>query len=90
MHPNHGRVVSNFIIQALQGNMTIHGKGEQTCSFQYVSDLVEGMHSLMNGDYNMPVNLGTPTNIPSRILPSTSITISGIIDRCTYIGYIHA
>jgi len=61
MHPNDGRVVSNFIIQSLQGkDMTIYGEGQQTRSFQYVSDLVEGLYALMNGDYTSPVNLGNP------------------------------
>jgi UDP-glucuronate decarboxylase len=61
MHPNDGRVVSNFIIQSLQDkNITIYGQGEQTRSFQYVSDLVDGLHSLMNGNYDLPVNLGNP------------------------------
>ena len=61
MHPNDGRVVSNFIIQALQGlDLTIYGDGEQSRSFQYVADLVEGLYALMNGDYDLPVNLGNP------------------------------
>jgi len=61
MHPNDGRVVSNFIIQALQNkDMTIYGEGTQTRSFQYVTDLVEGLHALMNGEYDLPVNLGNP------------------------------
>ena len=61
MHPNDGRVVSNFIIQALQNkDMTIYGAGKQTRSFQYVSDLVDGLYALMNGDYDLPVNLGNP------------------------------
>ena len=61
MHPNDGRVVSNFIIQALQNKpLTIYGDGSQTRSFQYVTDLVNGLHALMNGDYDMPVNLGNP------------------------------
>ncbi len=61
MHPNDGRVVSNFIIQALQNiPLTIYGDGSQTRSFQYVSDLVDGLHALMNGQYDMPVNLGNP------------------------------
>ena len=61
MHPNDGRVVSNFIIQALQNKpLTVYGQGEQTRSFQYVSDLVNGLHALMNGDYDHPVNLGNP------------------------------
>lgn len=61
MHPNDGRVVSNFIIQALQNkDLTIYGEGQQTRSFQYVTDLVDGLHALMNGDYDLPVNLGNP------------------------------
>jgi len=61
MHPNDGRVVSNFIIQALQEKpLTVYGEGEQTRSFQYVSDLVDGLHLLMNGSYDRPVNLGNP------------------------------
>jgi UDP-glucuronate decarboxylase len=61
MHPNDGRVVSNFIIQSLQNrDITIYGDGTQTRSFQYVSDLVDGLYALMNGDYDMPVNIGNP------------------------------
>ena len=61
MHPNDGRVVSNFIIQALQGRqITIYGNGLQTRSFQYVEDLVDCLHRLMNGDYDQPVNCGNP------------------------------
>uniref|UniRef100_A0A7S2UT44 UDP-glucuronate decarboxylase n=1 Tax=Fibrocapsa japonica TaxID=94617 RepID=A0A7S2UT44_9STRA len=61
MHPNDGRVVSNFIIQALQGkDITVYGEGSQTRSFQYVDDLVEGLIRLMNSDYSDPVNLGNP------------------------------
>uniref|UniRef100_A0A7S3VE75 UDP-glucuronic acid decarboxylase 1 n=1 Tax=Chaetoceros debilis TaxID=122233 RepID=A0A7S3VE75_9STRA len=61
MHPNDGRVVSNFIIQALQNkSMTIYGDGSQTRSFQYVTDLVDGLYALMNGNYDQPVNFGNP------------------------------
>jgi UDP-glucuronate decarboxylase len=61
MHPNDGRVVSNFIIQALQGkDITIYGTGSQTRSFQFVDDLVEGLIRLMNGNYTQPVNIGNP------------------------------
>lgn len=61
MHPNDGRVVSNFIIQALQEKpMTVYGEGKQTRSFQYVNDLVDGLHALMNSSYDGPVNLGNP------------------------------
>lgn len=61
MLENDGRVVSNLVVQALQGNpLTIYGTGSQTRSFCYVSDLVEGLMRLMNGDYIGPVNLGNP------------------------------
>merc|ERR1719436_606151 len=67
MHPNDGRVVSNFIIQALQNKpLTVYGDGSQTRSFQYVSDLVEGLYALMNGDYDLPVNLGNPDEFSIR------------------------
>ncbi|RUS83427.1 hypothetical protein EGW08_008799 [Elysia chlorotica] len=61
MHMNDGRVVSNFILQALQNeSITVYGEGEQTRSFQYVSDLVDGLLALMNSNYSQPVNLGNP------------------------------
>ena len=61
MHPNDGRVVSNFITQALENKpITIYGSGEQTRSFQYVSDLVAGLLALMESDYTKPVNIGNP------------------------------
>ena len=64
MDPNDGRVVSNFIMQALEGrDITIYGDGKQTRSFQYVDDLIEGMHRMMNDsreDFTGPVNIGNP------------------------------
>jgi UDP-glucuronate decarboxylase len=61
MLENDGRVVSNFVVQALQGNpLTVYGDGSQTRSFCYVSDLVEGLIQLMNGDHQGPINLGNP------------------------------
>ena len=63
MHPNDGRVVSNFIVQALKGNdLTIYGDGSQTRSFQYVDDLVEGMLRMMDSreEFTGPVNIGNP------------------------------
>ncbi|MBW4459419.1 MAG: SDR family oxidoreductase [Nodosilinea sp. WJT8-NPBG4] len=61
MLENDGRVVSNFVVQALQGiPLTVYGSGSQTRSFCYVSDLVSGLMRLMNGDYIGPVNLGNP------------------------------
>ena len=68
MHPNDGRVVSNFIIQALQGkDITIYGDGAQTRSFQYVADLVAGLLALMNSDYDLPVNLGNPDEYTVKV-----------------------
>lgn len=61
MFENDGRVVSNFIVQALQGTpLTVYGDGSQTRSFCYVADLVEGMMRLMNGDHIGPINIGNP------------------------------
>jgi UDP-glucuronate decarboxylase len=64
MHPNDGRVVSNFIVQALRGeDITVYGDGQQTRSFCYVDDLVEGMLRTMNTEkgFTGPINLGNPT-----------------------------
>ena len=63
MHPNDGRVVSNFIVQALRGDdITIFGDGQQTRSFCYVDDLVRGMHLLMDSETGLtgPINFGNP------------------------------
>ena len=71
MNPEDGRVVSNFIVQALKGeNITIFGDGNQTRSFQYVDDLVEGMIRMMNSKDNFlgPVNLGNPNEISIKDL----------------------
>jgi len=71
MHPNDGRVVSNFIVQALQNkDITIYGDGKQTRSFQYVDDLVAGMTAMMNNnsDFTGPVNIGNPDEFTIREL----------------------
>ncbi len=63
MHPNDGRVVSNFIVQALQNkDITVYGDGSQTRSFQYISDLIDAMIKVMNtgDDFTGPVNIGNP------------------------------
>ena len=61
MLPDDGRVVSNFIVQALQGHpLTLYGDGQQTRSFCYVDDLIEGMIRLMNSDHTGPMNIGNP------------------------------
>ena len=59
VNPQDGRVVSNFIVQALRGeDVTVYGGGKQTRSFQYIHDLTDGLIALMNSDYEEPVNLG--------------------------------
>jgi len=80
MEPDDGRVVSNFIMQALQGkDITIFGDGQQTRSFQYVSDLVEGMTRMMNTEDSFigPVNIGNPGEFTMLELASEIIDITG-------------
>ncbi|PKP34147.1 MAG: NAD-dependent dehydratase [Bacteroidetes bacterium HGW-Bacteroidetes-17] len=80
MHPNDGRVVSNFIMQALQGrNITIYGDGLQTRSFQYVDDLIEGMIRLMatGDDFIGPVNVGNPGEFTMLQLAEKIIEFTG-------------
>ncbi len=80
MHPNDGRVVSNFIVQALQGqDITIYGDGMQTRSFQYVDDLLEGMTRLMaTGDeFTGPVNVGNPGEFTMLELAEKIIKLTG-------------
>lgn len=80
MHPNDGRVVSNFIMQALQGRpITIYGDGSQTRSFCYVDDTVEALIRLMNteDDFTGPVNVGNPGEFTIRELADKVIALSG-------------
>jgi len=87
MHPNDGRVVSNFIIQALKGvAITIYGDGSQTRSFCYVDDMIEGMVRLMNsGDHlTGPVNMGNPTELTILELAKKIIEISGSKSKTIY------
>lgn len=80
MHPNDGRVVSNFIVQALKGEpITIYGDGTQTRSFQYIDDLIEGMIRMMatREDFTGPVNLGNPVEFSIRQLADRVISITG-------------
>ncbi len=79
MHPNDGRVVSNFIVQALQGRpITVFGKGQQTRSFCYVDDLVDGLVRLMDAPdgFTGPVNLGNPSEVTIRELADFIIRLS--------------
>lgn len=80
MHPNDGRVVSNFIVQALQGlPLTIYGDGSQTRSFLYVDDLIEGAVRLMQSppDFTGPVNLGNPVSSTIRMIAEQIIDLTG-------------
>ena len=80
MEPDDGRVVSNFIVQALKGkDITIFGDGQQTRSFQYVSDLVEGMIRMMktDDDFTGPVNIGNPGEFTMLELANEIIDITG-------------
>jgi UDP-glucuronate decarboxylase len=84
MHPNDGRVVSNFIMQALRGEpITIYGDGSQTRSFCYVDDLIEGFLRLMNtpDDVTGPVNLGNPTEFTILQLAENIIDLTGSSSR---------
>jgi UDP-glucuronate decarboxylase len=80
MHPNDGRVVSNFIVQALRGkDITVYGDGLQTRSFCYVDDLIEGILRLMNSTDEIigPINLGNPSEFTIRELAETVIEMTG-------------
>jgi UDP-glucuronate decarboxylase len=80
MHPNDGRVVSNFIMQALRGeDITIYGDGSQTRSFCFVDDLVDGLISLMNTDTGVtgPINLGNPGEFTIKELAELVIEMTG-------------
>jgi UDP-glucuronate decarboxylase len=80
MHPNDGRVVSNFIVQALLGrDITIYGEGSQTRSFCYVDDLVDGLIRLMGTSHDVtgPVNIGNPDEFSILELASAVISLTG-------------
>jgi UDP-glucuronate decarboxylase len=80
MHPNDGRVVSNFIVQALKGeNISVYGDGMQTRAFCYVDDLIEGFVRLMAtpDDFIGPINLGNPAELPVRGLAEKIIELIG-------------
>ena len=80
MHPNDGRVISNFIVQALKGdNITIYGDGNQTRSFCYCDDLIKGMIAMMNTPENIigPINMGNPAEFTIRELAKIVIELTG-------------
>ena len=86
MNPNDGRVVSNFIVQALnEEDITIYGDGTQTRSFCYVDDLIEGMYRLMNTeDFTGPVNIGNPGEFTMLELAQKVIAITGSKSQLVY------
>src|SRR5512132_1797102 len=87
MHPNDGRVVSNFIVQALRNeDITLYGDGSQTRSFCYVSDLLEGLVRLMDSpaDLTGPVNLGNPVEFTIRELAEKVLALTGSRSRITF------
>ncbi len=88
MHPNDGRVVSNFIVQALKGeDITLYGDGQQTRSFCYVDDLVRGLISLMNtGDeVTGPINIGNPGEFTIRQLAEQVIALTGSKSKLVFL-----
>ncbi len=87
MHPNDGRVVSNFIVQALKGDpITIYGEGKQTRSFCYVDDLVDGLMRLMNSpdDFTGPVNLGNPGEFTILELANKVVAMTGSTSKIEF------
>lgn len=87
MHPHDGRVVSNFIVQALRNApITIYGDGSQTRSFCYVSDLIDCMLLFMNSreDFTGPMNMGNPGEFTIRELAETVKDISGSSSKIVY------
>ncbi len=87
MHPNDGRVVSNFIVQALKGeNITIYGDGKQTRSFCYVDDNIDGMYRLMNSrdGFTGPVNIGNPGEFTMLELAELVIELTNSKSKLVY------
>jgi UDP-glucuronate decarboxylase len=87
MHPNDGRVVSNFIVQALKGEpITIYGDGTQTRSFCYVDDLVDGLVRFMDSPASLtgPINLGNPSEVTVRDLANLVMELIGTRSRIQY------
>jgi UDP-glucuronate decarboxylase len=87
MHPNDGRVVSNFIVQALQGkDITIYGDGQQTRSFCYVDDLIDAMIKMMNSEKGFigPVNIGNPGEFTMLQLAEMVLMLSNSKSKIIY------
>jgi len=88
MHPHDGRVVSNFVVSALTGTpLTVYGEGQQTRSFQYIDDLIEGLLALMRSDDDVtgPMNLGNPGEFTIAELAELVIEQTGATGGITYL-----
>ena len=85
MTKNDGRVVSNFILQALKGeDITVYGDGSQTRSFQFIDDLVEGLIKMMNSDSLGPINLGNPIELSMKDLAAMVIRLTNSSSKIIY------
>jgi UDP-glucuronate decarboxylase len=87
MNPDDGRVVSNFIVQAIKGeDLTVYGDGSQSRSFQYIDDLIEGMLRMMGtkDDVTGPVNIGNPDEFTVKELAALVIRLTGSKSKIIY------
>ncbi|MBN2120407.1 MAG: SDR family oxidoreductase [Candidatus Omnitrophica bacterium] len=85
MQVDDGRVVSNFIVQALRGEeVTVYGRGIQSRSFCYIDDLVEGLEGFMKVDYKLPLNLGNPSEFTVIELARTVLKLTGSRSKITF------
>lgn len=85
LHPSDGRVISNFVMQALRGEpLTVYGDGKQTRSFCYVSDLIDGILRLALSEEHMPVNIGNPTEFTILECAEAVLEVTGSSSRLVY------
>jgi len=87
LRPGDGRVVSNFLVQAMRGeSITIYGDGSQTRSFCYVEDLIEGLFRLAMSDYHLPVNVGNPNEMSLLELAEKIVALTGTRSEIVFEG----
>ncbi len=85
LHPSDGRVISNFVMQALRGEpLTVYGDGKQTRSFCYVSDLIDGIYRLARSEEHMPVNIGNPTEFTILECAEAVLEVTGSSSTLVY------
>jgi dTDP-glucose 4,6-dehydratase len=86
LHPGDGRVISNFMMQALRGEpLTIYGDGQQTRSFCYVDDLIDGIMRLAHSDEHLPVNIGNPVEFTIRECAKTVLEVTGSKSKLCFV-----